>query len=312
MKTRNILVCFVLLIASMAAPSFAAAPATQPLERRGEDLLSRRIPDIEEKDAPVKEVLEFLCEQAQVNLVMATDASIYGNMSLKMKNVELHTALEAVTETRGMGFELQGNNLVVFSLTSPPPSMILLEIYGVSDLVDYTAEHEMSSLIETIKATVAPDSWRDTGGNAGTIRDVNGSLVIKQLARNHREISLLLGKLREHKSDIAPSTHAQAAQMEAKVQIVGNLKETCSDPKAMTIIAISELRALEKPEDLIKFIGACMAGTNYISPPTRNAMRLTLKDLYLEKGDIAKAKEQLEAMLMENNSDLSTPRTRGN
>ena len=55
----------------------------------------------------------------------------------------------------------------------------------------------LTSLIQT---TVAPDSWRDRGGETGAMQELNGSLIITTTPANHREIAGLLSQLRDVRS----------------------------------------------------------------------------------------------------------------
>lgn len=55
-------------------------------------------------------------------------------------------------------------------------------------------------LIDLIEDTVAPSSWVDRGGTVGTIKEINGQLVITQNAAAQRQVGNLLGKLREQRA----------------------------------------------------------------------------------------------------------------
>lgn len=63
-----------------------------------------------------------------------------------------------------------------------------------------TRNDRLRKIIETIQMTVDPDSWRDNGGDVGTVSEINGSLFITTTPRNHREIAGLLSKLRDIRS----------------------------------------------------------------------------------------------------------------
>jgi type II secretory pathway component GspD/PulD (secretin) len=52
-------------------------------------------------------------------------------------------------------------------------------------------------VIDIIRQTVEPDSWRETGGGDGSIRDLNGQLIIYNTSDAHRQVVDLLGQLRE-------------------------------------------------------------------------------------------------------------------
>ncbi len=56
---------------------------------------------------------------------------------------------------------------------------------------------EITSLIEN---TVDRNSWVDNGGSAGTIRELNGQLVVNQTSTNQTKIAALLQKLRESRA----------------------------------------------------------------------------------------------------------------
>ena len=53
--------------------------------------------------------------------------------------------------------------------------------------------HEITALLTS---TVAPDSWRDTGGTIGSIREIDDILIINQTAENHRAIKKVLAQIR--------------------------------------------------------------------------------------------------------------------
>ena len=72
----------------------------------------------------------------------------------------------------------------------------------------------VTSITDTIKATVAPDSWRDNGGTIGSIRELNGQLIVNQSVDNQIEVYNLLQQLRE--------TRAIQIAIEARLLLVSN------------------------------------------------------------------------------------------
>ncbi|HMN41726.1 MAG TPA: hypothetical protein PKE29_12840 [Phycisphaerales bacterium] len=58
-------------------------------------------------------------------------------------------------------------------------------------------ERRIRQILDIIEANVDPDGWQDRGGDTGTVQELNGSLIITNTPRNHREIVGLLSKLRE-------------------------------------------------------------------------------------------------------------------
>ncbi len=61
-------------------------------------------------------------------------------------------------------------------------------------------EERVRKLASLIQTTVAPDSWRDRGGETGAMQELNGSLIVTTTPANHREIAGLLSQLRDVRS----------------------------------------------------------------------------------------------------------------
>ena len=55
----------------------------------------------------------------------------------------------------------------------------------------------LAQITDIIQTNVDFDGWQDNGGNTGRIQELNGNLIVTNTARNHKEISILLRKLRE-------------------------------------------------------------------------------------------------------------------
>ena len=58
----------------------------------------------------------------------------------------------------------------------------------------------VNMLMDTIKATVAPESWLDAGGTIGSIRELNGQLIINQTVENQFAVYNLIQQMRETRS----------------------------------------------------------------------------------------------------------------
>lgn len=72
------------------------------------------------------------------------------------------------------------------------------------DIDDYeedpVVQGKIDQLIELIRDTVAPSSWRERGGTIGSIRELNQQLVVTQNSEAQRQIGGLLEKLREQRA----------------------------------------------------------------------------------------------------------------
>ena len=60
----------------------------------------------------------------------------------------------------------------------------------------------IDTLVRVIQETVVPDSWRDNGGDLGSIREVYGTLLITQSPEAHRKIQRVLKNLRKIRAAI--------------------------------------------------------------------------------------------------------------
>ncbi len=72
----------------------------------------------------------------------------------------------------------------------------------------------VKKITDAITSTVAPDTWRVSGGSIGSIQEISGQLLINQTVDNHVAIENLLEKIRE--------THAVEIAIEARIMFVNN------------------------------------------------------------------------------------------
>ncbi len=63
-----------------------------------------------------------------------------------------------------------------------------------------TREERVDALLELIRNTIEPDSWRESGGTDAAIAELGGQLVVTQTASAHSDIQDLLGKLRDQRA----------------------------------------------------------------------------------------------------------------
>lgn len=61
-------------------------------------------------------------------------------------------------------------------------------------------QSRVQKIINLIQETIAPNSWIDRGGRVGSIKEINGQLVVTQNTATQRGIGNLLGTLREQRA----------------------------------------------------------------------------------------------------------------
>jgi general secretion pathway protein D len=59
---------------------------------------------------------------------------------------------------------------------------------------------QAEQIMEIIRQTVEPDSWRETGGGDGSMRELNGQLIVYNTSDSHRQVTDLLGQLRKFRA----------------------------------------------------------------------------------------------------------------
>lgn len=75
-------------------------------------------------------------------------------------------------------------------------------------------ERVLTALMDTIRTTVSPDSWRETGGGDAALRELNGQLVVYNTSDAQQQVRDLLSQLRD--------TRALMLGVEARFLIVGS------------------------------------------------------------------------------------------
>ncbi len=57
-----------------------------------------------------------------------------------------------------------------------------------------------AKIMDIIRSTIAPDSWRETGTGDAALRELNGQLIVYQTSQAHEQIRDLLGQLRQSRA----------------------------------------------------------------------------------------------------------------
>ncbi|HEY8668337.1 MAG TPA: hypothetical protein VIL86_16930 [Tepidisphaeraceae bacterium] len=60
-----------------------------------------------------------------------------------------------------------------------------------------TRKERTDQIIKLIQDTIQPESWKDCGGDIGSIRELRGRLIITNSVDNHRQVAMLLEELRK-------------------------------------------------------------------------------------------------------------------
>ena len=101
-----------------------------------------------------------------------------------------------------------------------------------------------------------------------------------------------------------PMETKEAERMGLMIGLIQRMKRICFDPEAAGVIAAAGIRdeVPRKPEEVIKDLEDQLTRTKTLG--LRNAIRLSLKDIYKHLGQNDKVLEHLRAMLAENDAAL--------
>jgi hypothetical protein len=123
-------------------------------------------------------------------------------LSLQVRETALRNGLRLLLDEQGLAYVVR-NETLLFTTKSAAEAMAATRVYQVHDLVlapsgkdapDYDA------LMELIVTSVQPESWREAGGTAGTIRSFEGpgiiALAVTHTEEAHDQIGELLSTLR--------------------------------------------------------------------------------------------------------------------
>jgi len=102
----------------------------------------------------------------------------------------------------------------------------------------------------------------------------------------------------------------QIERMELMIGLIKRMQHICFDPATAGMIAIGGLKdeVRRKQEQVVADLEKQLAKTKTLG--LRNAIRLTLKDLYKARGDDERVLDHLRKMIEENDAALSKDRSR--
>jgi len=90
---------------------------------------------------------------------------------------------------------------------------------GAADLANWNVRQnlQIEELVRVIEETTAADSWKETGGTIGSIKELNRQLIVTQTWENQERVADLLAAIRTDPSRLrSPPTTAPATAPAAK------------------------------------------------------------------------------------------------
>jgi hypothetical protein len=206
-----------------------AAADDDPASARTAEKLRKPV-KVQFQGQALSDVLDLLRDQAGVDILVqwpqleAAGLDRNAPVTLKLREpTPAGAVLSLVFRTLPvkLNYEIDRGVVVIGAQDAAPAEVT--RVYDVSDLVMFRGEvppggmpgrpggfggapgspmavvvpDEVAQLMRLITTTIQPDSWRDAGGTSGSITSFKGKVVIKATEQVHKEVTQLLGMLRE-------------------------------------------------------------------------------------------------------------------
>jgi type II secretory pathway component GspD/PulD (secretin) len=216
-------------------PLNARAAAMKDVNEKVRAVLEGNLREIIADRTGLEKVLSLLKDNMDVNMVVDWEAlkrvgvERDSPVTVRLKEIPfrkaLTTALATVEGGERLAYAVEDGVLMISTKEALEASKkLVVQVYDIRDMLVVpsaagdmfsqlawaSAGHEspaamrekqraetIAGIMNTIKSTVAPDSWKETGGTQGSIRELNGQLIVSQTAENQAAIRVLLEQLRE-------------------------------------------------------------------------------------------------------------------
>lgn len=232
-KTFDIGIVQLKFLEQYSATQPAKTDKADEADRAVRKRLRQVIPKMQFDGIQLKDVLDFLRNVSNcpihVKWAELEKAGITKNskVNVRLTNVTLdkavRTILDDVAGPGKLGFVVE-EGVITISTQADLDRATATRVYDIRDLIrpirdfeseglgwpkrkpevkdkepDPTESEMAEEVMDLIKATVAPDSWPPKGETA-SMRLLGGQLIITQAPRHHKDILMLLGRLREGRS----------------------------------------------------------------------------------------------------------------
>jgi hypothetical protein len=166
--------------------------------------------DVEFVEAPLTDVVEYLRTRHRIPILIDNaalrEAEIASDtqLTLNLRNVSLRAALSCVLREPALDWTVQDEVVLITSRDVASATLSTI-VYDVSDIVPAPVKDDkakgdeslktLERLVETIRTSVEPATWTDTGG-PGTVAALEVGparmLVVHQNRRGHEAVTYLL------------------------------------------------------------------------------------------------------------------------
>lgn len=207
------------MMVAMLAPAVAALlgsgqdPANRDVDRK---IATMRL-SVEFQDTPLKDVVDFLRETADINVILDRGVDPSTPVTFKVRDITLKTMLNYILRAHELGYIISEGILQIVPIEKAQ-AKVQLKIYDVQDLVaplrdmpgreitfgddgiqfidtpPETSPEMGDFLVELLEQMTGRKAWEDNS-NASMIYQ-NGLLIVRQTPEVHRKIEALINMIR--------------------------------------------------------------------------------------------------------------------
>jgi hypothetical protein len=166
---------------------------------------------LEFTEEPLKEAIRAIGKKSNVQIVLdekaLTEAGIATDIPVTktIHDLSLHNALQLLLRPLQLTYIISDEVLMITSNTEAE-NRLVIRAYPVKDLI----HHRFDDLINTLTATIAPQTWDSVGGpGAVDAFEPSMALVISQTDEVHQMIDRLLGQIRRVSAQIDGNANKQ-------------------------------------------------------------------------------------------------------
>jgi len=180
--------------------------------------LGRSIPEVKFDGVAFADAIDMLRDLTGLNIYVKwkalEQAGVDRNapVTLKLKDVTAERAMQFLLDDVSMngGVDMTiDDGTVIVTHSADMGNYTYLRTYDVTDLLArdgevradengnaLAQEDRASSLLQVVQRTVAPGTWRDSGGSVGAVALFGNKLVVTHVEKRQREVEALLQELR--------------------------------------------------------------------------------------------------------------------
>jgi hypothetical protein len=176
--------------------------------------LARPVPEFVFEDKPLSDVIDAARDRSGANIFVnwkaleASGVPRNARVTVRVRDVEFSKVLRAVlvgispAPVRPLGLSVD-DHVIVISTKEDLDRDTTTAVYDVRNLLPSPVTSSPSTrtaavdrLLARLTGSVAPQSWRESGGSTGSIRELQGQLIVTQTEANHAQVLWQIDRMR--------------------------------------------------------------------------------------------------------------------